>query len=107
MIRIVKMSFRYEHINDFKALFEARRERIRHFAGCTYLELWQDKENPGIFYTYSLWNEAADLEAYRVSDLFQETWSTVKQWFNDTPEAFSADQLWADKLSADQPSTLS
>ena len=95
MIRVVKMSFRYEHINDFKELFAERRERIRHFEGCSYLELWQDKDNPGIFYTYSLWDDAHNLEAYRVSDLFQETWMTVKQWFNDAPEAFSANKLIA------------
>lgn len=92
MIRIVKMSFRFEHINHFRELFEERREQIRGFAGCRHLELWQDRDNPGIFYTYSLWDDAADLEAYRLSDLFQDTWTTVKQWFNDAPEAFSADQ---------------
>jgi hypothetical protein len=33
------------------------------------------------------------LEAYRLSDLFIETWSIVKGWFNAQPEAFSGQVL--------------
>lgn len=95
MIRIVKMTFKEEHVDDFKVLFEERKERIRHFEGCTYLELWNDKKQPNIFYTYSIWKDESNLEHYRVSDLFQDTWSTVKMWFSEKPEAFSAHKLTA------------
>ncbi|GBL34616.1 hypothetical protein EMGBS15_02110 [Filimonas sp.] len=93
MIRIVKLSFKQEYIEDFKQLFESRKERIRSFEGCTYLELWQDHDDPSIFFTYSLWNDEIHLENYRISTLFQDTWTTVKQWFSDKPIAFSADKL--------------
>lgn len=95
MIRIVKMTFKEEHVEDFQKLFEERKERIRHFEGCSYLELWNDKQDRTIFYTYSIWEDASNLEQYRISDLFQDTWSTVKKWFHKKPEAFSADQLIA------------
>lgn len=90
MIRIVKMHFQDEHINDFKQLFTERKDKIRHFPGCTFLELWQDQHQPGIFYTYSIWQHENDLEQYRQSPIFQDTWQTVKQWFADKPMAFSA-----------------
>ena len=93
MIRIVKMTFKEEHVADFNALFEARKDRIRHFPGCTYLELWKDQKDPTVYYTYSIWQDESNLEEYRVSDLFQDTWSTVKQWFREKPHAFSASKL--------------
>ncbi len=93
MIRIVKLSFDSRYTEQFRQLFEERKAMIRHFPGCTYLELWQDRQHPDIFYTYSIWHEASHLEAYRISDLFQDTWNQVKQWFNAPPQAFSADQL--------------
>ncbi len=93
MIRVVKLTFKETHIDDFKSLFEARKERIKKTKGCIHLELWQDTKNPSIFYTFSIWNQSRDLEIYRMSTLFQDTWSTVKQWFSEKPEAFSADKL--------------
>lgn len=93
MIRIVKLSFETEHIEKFKLLFEERKLLIRNFNGCTHLELWQDKKEAGTFYTYSIWQEEANLEDYRVSALFQDTWTQVKQWFSAPPQAFSADKI--------------
>ncbi len=93
MIRIVKLSFKEEYIENFLFLFEERKQRIRNFEGCNYLELWQDKSEKGVFYTYSIWQDASDLENYRISDLFQDTWTHVKQWFNHPPKAFSADKI--------------
>lgn len=93
MIRVVRLSFKEEHIQDFELLFEERKQKIRAMNGCAYLALWADKHEKGVFYTYSIWQHADHLEEYRVSALFQETWTQVKQWFKDKPFAFSADQI--------------
>lgn len=92
MIRIVKLSFKEAHVNDFKQLFETRKIRIKNTEGCLHLELWQDVEQPTIFYTYSIWAEEISLENYRLSALFQDTWATVKLWFDEKPFAFSANK---------------
>jgi heme-degrading monooxygenase HmoA len=67
VIRIVKMVFRPEEITAFKALFESRKSMIRNFEGCTHLELWQDKQHPAIFFTYSWWQSEEYLNNYRES----------------------------------------
>jgi quinol monooxygenase YgiN len=92
MIRVVKLSFKPAHSNDFNELFEERKERIKSFQGCTYLELWQDHNEEGVFYTYSIWDDEQKLEAYRMSTFFQETWSIIKPWFSQKPMAFSANK---------------
>lgn len=93
MIRIVRLTFKQQHIEDFMQLFTERKQMIRDFEGCTHLELWQDKNDARIFYTYSLWEHHDHLDNYRISDLFRDTWSTVKTWFDAEPFAFSADKL--------------
>ena len=93
LVRIVKMTFREDAIETFKALFEARKENIRHFPGCLHLQLWQDRMHTQIFFTYSHWENADALDAYRHSPFFTETWNLTKQLFDGKPEAWSVNAL--------------
>lgn len=87
------MSFHPENIPAFLDNFDKMKARIRNAEGNRFLELYQDKENPGIFFTYSFWETQADLENYRQSALFDEVWTFTKKLFNDKPEAWSVDRL--------------
>ena len=87
--RIVKLTFKEEHLETFVTLFDQVKNNIRNFDGCTHLELWQDVNNPCIFFTYSFWESTEDLESYRHSELFKATWAKTKILFNDKPEAWS------------------
>ncbi|MCA0348073.1 MAG: antibiotic biosynthesis monooxygenase [Bacteroidetes bacterium] len=92
-IRIVKMSFHQENISKFLENFDLMKEKIRNSEGNRYLELYQDKNNPCIFFTYSFWETEQDLENYRQSALFDEVWTFTKKLFNDKPEAWSVDKI--------------
>lgn len=92
-VRIVKMSFHTENISKFLENFNLIKEKIRNAPGNRFLELYQDKNNPEIFFTYSYWETEADLENYRQSALFDEVWTFTKQLFNDKPEAWSVDKI--------------
>ena len=89
IIRIVKMTFTEARITDFTNLFEARKQTIRNFKGCTHLELWQDHKQRNIFFTYSHWESEADLDHYRYSEFFKDTWGKTRILFADKPEAWS------------------
>jgi hypothetical protein len=91
--RIVKMTFQADKIEIFKVLFEARKEQIRGFNGCEYLELLQNVNQPNVFFTYSFWNSETDLNAYRDSELFKDTWAKTKVLFDEKPEAWSVDSV--------------
>jgi len=93
LVRIVKMSFHEIHIDEFLENFNLIKERIRNFKGCSFLELYRDKNQPSIFFTYSYWDTEADLENYRNSTLFKEVWAKTKTFFNDKPEAWSVDKV--------------
>lgn len=92
-VRIVKLSFKPEKIKTFLAYFENQKEQIRNFNGCCLLELYRDKKNTNIFFTYSYWKTEQDLESYKSSDLFKKVWGNTKIHFNDKPEAWSVDKL--------------
>jgi len=87
------MSFHEDKIDDFLANFHEVKDKIRNFEGNNFLELYQDKNNKSVFFTYSIWQNEEDLENYRHSDLFKEVWSYTKQLFNAKPEAWSVDKL--------------
>jgi quinol monooxygenase YgiN len=91
-VRIVKMSFDSKYISAFLEMFEEKKTLIRNTKGCQLLELYQDKSNPEIFFTYSYWNSEQDLENYRNSHFFKATWQQTKSYFNGKPEAWSVDK---------------
>lgn len=92
ILRIVKMSFKIDKMDAFQQMFKERKQQIRDFDGCLHLELWQDAQQPNIFFTYSHWASEKHLNHYRFSRFFKETWDITKAMFADKPEAWSAIQ---------------
>ena len=91
-VRIVKMSFEADRIDLFLANFNENKENIRKSKGCELLELYRDKTDTNVFFTYSLWETENDLENYRNSALFKNVWAKTKVFFNDKPQAWSVDK---------------
>lgn len=94
IVRIVKMSFEASNIEIFLRNFNNNKEKIRNFKGCRLLELYRDKKEPTVFFTYSYWESEQDLEDYRDSELFKTVWAKTNILFNKNPEAWSLDKLY-------------
>jgi len=93
-IRIVKMEFREDKVAEFLTNFNSVKEKIRSQPGNHLLEMYRDKHNASIFFTYSYWEKEEDLNNYRKTDLFKEVWAKTKALFNAKPEAWSVDKLY-------------
>lgn len=91
MIRIVKLTFKPEHREDFIRFIGPYREKITSFEGCKGVDFLNDIHDSNIFFTYSHWDNEASLHRYRDSELFQTVWATVKQWFAAKAEAWSVE----------------
>jgi len=89
------MSFAESNIDEFLSTFNQNKEHIRHFEGCSFLELYRDKQHPNVFFTYSYWETETDLENYRQSDLFKNVWAKTKPLFNAKPEAWSVEKIFS------------
>lgn len=92
-VRIVKLSFHEKNIPLFLENFDIMKHKIRNANGNRLLELYQDKTNKSIFFTYSYWETEQDLENYKNSELFNDVWTFTKKLFNDKPEAWSVDKV--------------
>jgi quinol monooxygenase YgiN len=97
IVRIVKMTFQPDKIDDFLETFRLQKEHIKNFEGCTHLDLLRDKNNPNIFFTYSLWQSEKYLESYRDSEFFRGIWGRVKTLFADKPEAWTTQKMIFDE----------
>ena len=89
LIRIVRMTFDPDKVEDFQKIFEESREKIRAREGCLHLELWRDLDQTNVFVTHSHWKSEEDLNAYRASEFFRTTWKKTKALFSDRALAFS------------------
>ena len=92
-VRIVKMSFKPDKIDEFLSNFKDSKSKIRNFKGCSLLELYRDKTDSNIFFTYSYWDTEQDLNNYRNSILFKSVWAQTKILFNENPVAWSVDKI--------------
>ena len=83
------MEFEPEKVDDFLALFEEVKNTIASQPGCTHLELCKDPSLDHVYYTFSEWEHEKDLENYRNSDFFKDTWARTKALFGGKPQAWS------------------
>ena len=91
IVRIVKMTFNEADVPAFMGIFEEIRQRISSFEGCHKLELLRDTADPNIHFTYSWWQKDENLQAYRSSDFFADTWKRTKALFAEKAEAWSVE----------------
>lgn len=93
LVRLVRMTFRDDQLPAFHAIFDQSKRAIRAFPGNRHLELLRDPDHPTVRMTYSLWDSADALEAYRRSELFRTTWAATKLLFAERAIAFSGQRL--------------
>lgn len=92
LIRIVRMHFTDAGVNEFLEIFNANKEAIRNFEGCTHLQLLRDANEPNTFATLSHWQNETHLNNYRKSELFGKVWGQVKTLFSERSLAFSLEK---------------
>jgi len=89
LIRIVKLHFQEDKIEDFLTFFDSIKHQVNTFPGCLGMKLLRDIKNPAIVMTYSHWINEEALENYRTSETFESIWSAIKPWFAERPQAWS------------------
>ena len=89
IIRIVRLTLVKEKVIDFKTIFNDTSAHILTSPGCLVLKLYHDIKEANVIITYSEWNSESDLNNYRNSDLFRNTWAKIKPMFIAAPVAYS------------------
>lgn len=89
LIRIVRMTFHQDKVEDFVEIFNESKNKIRAYPGCLELQLHQDLHEKNVFITYSRWEDEQALLNYRTSELFGMVWPLTKALFKKPAFAFS------------------
>lgn len=87
--RIVKLSFKPEHVDDFLEFFEGIKNKVNEYPGCLGMQLMRQVDQPHVIFTYSQWESEDKLNEYRASGTFGKVWPNIKPWFNARPEAWT------------------
>ncbi|MGC4021205.1 MAG: antibiotic biosynthesis monooxygenase family protein [Cyclobacteriaceae bacterium] len=93
IIRIVRMHFTEAGVDEFLQIFDKHKEAIRHFPGCSHLQLLKDANDETIYTTLSHWDKVDSLENYRKSELFGQVWGRVKTLFSERTLAFTLERF--------------
>ena len=93
IIRVVRMHFTEAGVEEFLHIFGQHKTAIRHFPGCSHLQLLKDAEDPNTYSTLSYWSDQQSLENYRKSELFGQVWGRVKTLFAERSQAFSLEKF--------------
>jgi heme-degrading monooxygenase HmoA len=83
------MTFQPDARELFLTIFNANKEFIAGSEGCSSLQLLNEKSNPHVFFTISVWDSEDHLNMYRESKLFGEVWGKTKVLFSGKPEAWT------------------
>lgn len=87
------MHFTDAGVEEFLTIFNTYKNDIQKSEGCTHLELLKDVHESNTYTTLSYWNDDADLERYRKSELFGTVWGQVKTLFRERSQAFSLEKF--------------
>lgn len=80
--RIVMMELLPDQEAAFLNIFNGVKKEIRSQPGCEGLEVLTSRSGGHLsVWTISLWENESNLDQYRDSDLFRQTWSAVKPLF--------------------------
>jgi len=91
--RIVKLTIQEHQIDEFLTMFSKNGPLIRQSKGCEGVKLVRDTYRPYIFFTISKWKTEADLERYRRSKLFKDTWQFTRSLFMLPAKAWTTNEL--------------
>lgn len=88
--RIVKLTLsKQTDLEAFRVIYDARNPMKNKVKGCRSVKIMKEINDENVYYTVSMWDSDADLEAYRSSAYFKETWPMVKAHLAVRAEAFT------------------
>ncbi|MFT6716348.1 MAG: heme-degrading monooxygenase HmoA [Saprospiraceae bacterium] len=90
--RIVKLSFEDSYCVEFEANFFETKKIVLSNKGCYSVELLKSYE-PGLYFTYSVWDNEDSLNHYRNSPVFKKIWGSFKPNFKTKAQAWTTKNI--------------
>ncbi|OFY24093.1 MAG: hypothetical protein A2W98_14235 [Bacteroidetes bacterium GWF2_33_38] len=79
---------------SFATFMKPFQQKIRNFDGCIHHDIFPDKENDDIFYSYTIWKSESKVKKYRNSDLIKHISEAVMPKCTKEPIAWTVDEVF-------------
>ena len=87
------MHFRPDEVDTFLKIYRESRPFIVEMRGCQGVSLHRQAGKPEVMFTISRWDSEEDLNHYRNSDFFKQTWMKTKALFENRADAWSLEEI--------------
>ena len=89
--RFVKLNFTPAYCKQFEINFPEVKLKVEANKGCKEVKLF--KAANCVYFTVSKWETEDDLNAYRNTDFFKQTWAIFKANFSAKAEAWTTNEI--------------
>lgn len=93
IIRKVDLEIDPSKLDEFEEIFTSRNPSLNKVKGCHRVELIKHPELEFAYSTLSMWDSEDDLNNYRKSEYFGETWMKLKPLFTAKAKATTYDLI--------------
>lgn len=78
----------------FKQTLKDYQKALKEQKGCMHLDMFSDKKEKDIFYSYTIWDNDTNLKKYRKSALYKELSGKILPLCDKEPKAWTVDEAF-------------
>lgn len=88
------MTVKEQYIDSFRKRVPVISNEVRRVSGCMHNDIFRDRNNDNIFYSYTIWSSEEDIERYLKSMYYKEIWGDIWDYFKKEPMAWKIDNMF-------------
>ncbi len=102
ILRVVKLKVDPRKMEAFQLFMENLHDEKLRLNGCLHFDFFNERQNPNIFYSYTIWEHEKFLKQYKKTDLFKEVVQTLRELCIDEPQAWTIQNVFNQPSNEDE-----
>jgi len=94
ILRVVKMELIETKIGLFERFMSNLKDEKLRQEGCLHHDIFCDKDNNSIYFSYTIWNNEKSLKKYKKSELFKVVSQTIRSFCVKEPLAWTVENVF-------------
>ena len=91
--RIIKLRLK-DSTDEFIKYINSIHDEIFQFTGCHNMEVLNDKDDPKVFFIYTIWKNETELNKFRNSSFNRNFWNTLQDLCESRPEVWTVENIF-------------
>ncbi len=94
ILRVVKMKVDLRKIDAFKLFMDNLHDEKLRLAGCLHFDYFNERQNPSIYYSYTIWEHEKYLKQYKKTEFSKEVLQTLRDLCVEEPQAWTIQNVF-------------